>query len=138
MELFMQEIMPSVLSLLAVVIGGVFTWIGSALRKYLKEKGIIEKIKERPRLAYAAVLAVEDAYKEADGETKLKNAIKIFVGMAQETGLPISYEDADSLVRSAYQAFKNGLKEEGVVIVESLPAPDIETEVKDGDVKPQV
>lgn len=138
MELFMQEIMPSVLSLLAVVVGGVFTWIGSALRKYLKEKGIIEKIKERPRLAYAAVLAVEDAYKEADGETKLKNAIKIFVGMAQDTGLPISYEDAETLVRSAYQAFKNGLKEEGVVIVESLPAPDIETEIKGGDVKPQV
>ena len=89
-------------------------------------------------MAYAAVLAVEDAYKEADGETKLKNAIKIFVGMAQETGLPISYEDADALVRSAYQAFRNGLREEGVVIVESLPAPDIETEIKDGDVKPQV
>ena len=138
MELFMQEIMPSVLSLLAVVVGGVFTWVGSALRKYLKDKGVIEKIKERPYLAHAAVLAVEDAYKEADGETKLRNAIKIFVGMAQDTGLPISYEDAETLVRSAYQAFKNGLKEEGVVIVESLPAPDIETEIKDGDVKPQV
>ena len=138
MELFMQEIMPSVLSLLAVVVGGVFTWVGSALRKYLKDKGVIEKIKERPYLAHAAVLAVEDAYKEADGETKLRNAIKIFVGMAQDTGLPISYEDAETLVRSAYQAFRNGLREEGVVIVESLPAPDIETEIKDGDVKPQV
>ena len=142
MELFMQEIMPSVLSLLAVVVGGVFTWIGSALRKYLKEKGIMEKLKERPRLALEAVMAIEDAYENANGETKLERAIQLFVDMVnEELGLSISHKIADSLVRSAYQSFKHGLKSGDVVVVEDMPQPDIDVVVEDveeADVAPEV
>ena len=131
MELFMQEIMPSVLSLLAVLVGGVFTWIGSALRKYLKEKGIIEKIREKPYIADTIVRSAKDLYNENQGDLKLEYGIKSFVELMQSWGLPADYEDAEIFIRGAYQRMQEELAEGGLIVIDGVPADDIETTVKD-------
>ena len=142
MNEFLQEVMPSLLSLLGVIVAAVFTRLGVQVRTYVKDKVITEKLKERPRLALEAVMAIEDAYENANGETKLERAIQLFVDMVnEELGLSISHKIADSLVRSAYQSFKHGLKSGDVVVVEDMPQPDIDVVVEDveeEDVAPEV
>lgn len=102
-----------------------------------KEKGVAEQLESKSYLVDVAVKAVEQIYKNYDGPTKFELAKKEAVKLLKNNGLEVSSVELDNFIESSVKAMKDGFV--GVIdISESLPAPDIETEVKDGDVKPQV
>jgi len=49
----------------------------------------------------------EDAYTELDGSQKLENANKNLICRLNSCGHPVTVDEADSLIRAAYQTVKS-------------------------------
>jgi len=58
-------------------------------------------------VATEAVLFVEDAFAELGGPQELENAKTNLISRLNSCGVPVTSEEADTLIRSAYQTAKN-------------------------------
>ena len=134
----MQNIITeAILTGLATILVAFVGYLAQRVAAYLKEKGIAEQLESKSYLVDVAVKAVEQIYKNQDGHTKFELAKEEAVKLLKKNGLEVSGVELDNFIEASVKAMKDGFV--GVIdIGESLPAPDIETEVKDGDVKPQV
>ena len=134
----MQNIITeAILTGLATILVAFIGYLAQKVAVYLKEKGIAEQLESKSYLVDVAVNAVEQIYKNQDGHTKFELAKEEAVKLLKNNGLEVSSVELDNFIESSVKAMKDGFV--GVIDIDkSLPALDIETEVKDGDVKPQV
>ena len=134
----MQNIITeAILTGLATILVAFIGYLAQKVAAYLKEKGISEQLESKGYLVDVAVKAVEQIYKNYDGPTKFELAKKEAVKLLKNNGLEVSSVELDNFIEASVRALKDGFI--GVIDIDkSLPAPDIETDIKDGDVKPQV
>lgn len=134
----MQNVITeAILTGLATILVAFIGYLAQKVALYLKEKGIAEQLESKSYLVDVAVKSVEQIYKNYDGPTKFELAKKEAVKLLKSNGLEVSSVELDNFIESSVKAMKDGFV--GVIDIDkSLPAPDIETEVKDGDVRPQV
>ena len=134
----MQNIITeAILTGLATILVAFIGYLAQKVAAYLKEKGIAEQLESKGYLVDVAVKAVEQIYKNQDGHTKFELAKEEAVKLLKNNGLEVSSVELDNFIESSVKAMKDGFI--GVIDIDkSFPAPDIETEVKDGDVNPQV
>ena len=134
----MQNIITeAILTGLATILVAFIGYLAQRVAAYLKEKGVAEQLESKSYLVDVAVNAVEQIYKNQDGHTKFELAKEEAVKLLKNNGLEVSGSELDNFIESSVKAMKDGFTSV-IEIDKSLPAPDIETEVKDGDVKPQV
>ena len=134
----MQNIITeAILTGLATILVAFIGYLAQRVALYLKEKGVAEQLESKSYLVDVAVNAVEQIYKNQDGHTKFELAKEEAVKLLKNNGLEVSSIELDNFIEASVKAMKDGFV--GVIdINEVLPAPDIETEIKDGDVNPQV
>lgn len=126
---FLQEIAPTVIIGFAGILAIAGSYVARAVGKYLKEKDIIEKIKQKPYIADNIVRAMKDAYDNNQGELKRENGIRFLVEFMNDLGVEQTYEDADIFIRGAYERMKSSFEEAAGISTETMPSDDIETEV---------
>lgn len=102
-----MELLYSVISVgIPCLVGGLF----AGLKHFIgaqKAGKVIFTLQTKSHLASEAVKFVEDAFKELGGEQKLENAITNLIGRLNGCGVPVTVDEADSLIRAAYQTVKN-------------------------------
>lgn len=125
----MQNIITeAILTGLATILVAFIGYLSQKVAVYLKEKGIAEQLESKGYLVDIAVQAVEQIYENRDGATKFEFAKQEAIKLLKNNGLEVSSVELDNFIESSVKAMKEGFV--GVIdIGESLPAPDIETEV---------
>ena len=68
---------------------------------------LVNALQAKSGLAADAVKFAEDAFTELGGAEKLENAKKNLIGRLNQYGIGVTEDEADSLVRSAYQTVKS-------------------------------
>jgi hypothetical protein len=87
------------------LIGGLF----AAMKHFIgtqKTAQIISTLQTKSHLASEAVLFVEDAFTKLGGPQKLENAKTNLIGRLNSCGVPVTSDEVDTLIRSAYQIAK--------------------------------
>ena len=65
-------------------------------------------------LAQDAVKFAEDAFAELGGAEKLENAKKNLIGRLNQYGIGVTEDEADTLIRSAFQSVKTAVSADAV------------------------
>jgi hypothetical protein len=73
---------------------------------------LISTLQTKSHLANEAVLFAEDAFKELGGPQKLESAKANLIGRLNSCGVPITLDEADTLIRSAYMTAKGSFDAE--------------------------
>jgi hypothetical protein len=71
---------------------------------------IVGGLQAKSVLAQDAVKFAEDAFTELGGAEKLENAKKDLVSRLNQYGIGVTEDEADSLIRAAFQTVKNELE----------------------------
>jgi hypothetical protein len=101
-KLLFSAITAGVLCLIGGLFAGVNHFIGTQ-----KTAKIINTLQTKSQLATEAVLFAEDVFAEFDGPAKLGSAKLNLIGRLNGCGVPVTEEEADTLLRAAYQTAKN-------------------------------
>lgn len=81
---------------------------------------IVGGLQAKSVLAQDAVKFAEDAFTELGGSEKLENAKKNLIGRLNQYGIGVTEDEADTLVRSAYQYLQAAIHADtGVVTTQS-------------------
>lgn len=107
---FIQQYGPTILYAILTAVAG---FLG-AQAKRIYEKISNDKIKKS--VAETVVKAVEQLYRDYDGETKKEKAIEGITEMLEQKGIPISNIEIDMLIEavvSEFNAQRNGASCEG-------------------------
>ena len=70
----MEALQEALINFLVVVIGLVATFVGQKGYSYLNNKGILKEIEAKQKYVNIVVNAIQQTYKEANGEEKLGEA----------------------------------------------------------------
>lgn len=100
MEQFLNEIMPALVQFASVVVLGLIGWATSALKTWLNERGALEKLQKYDYLADIAVKAVEQIYKNENGNDKFEQAKEIFLDSLPDNA-DVTYIQLDAFIESA-------------------------------------
>jgi hypothetical protein len=90
------------------LVGGLFAAVNHFIGTQKTAK-IINTLQTKSHLASEAVLFVEDAFNELGGPQKLESAKTNLIGRLNGCGVPITSDEADTLIRAAYQSAKSTL-----------------------------
>jgi hypothetical protein len=88
------------------LIGGLFAGINHFIGTQKTAK-IINTLQTKSHLASEAVMFAEDAFTELGGPQKLENAKTNLIGRLNGCGIPVTADEADTLIRAAYQAVRS-------------------------------
>jgi len=88
------------------LIGGLFAGVNHSIGTQKTTK-IINTLQTKSHLATDAVLFAEDAFTALGGPAKLESAKTNLIGRLNDCGVSVTSEEADTLIRSAYQTAKN-------------------------------
>lgn len=88
------------------LIGGLFAGLKHFIGAQNAAK-ITSTLQTKSHLASEAVKFVEDAFTKLGGEQKLENAITNLIGRLNGCGVPVTADEAESLIRAAYQTVKS-------------------------------
>lgn len=111
MEQFQTEIINLVILILTTCVG----LITKSLMGFLKKKGIIAQIDANKKTVDIVVKAVEQLYREYDGNEKLKLAKIELMRLLEDKKIKISVSDLDLLIESAVKEMKKGTTETTVI-----------------------
>lgn len=104
-ELFLQEYG---MEILYTVIIAVFSYLGMQA-KALYEKYI--NTKEKQAVAETVCKAIEQIYKDLDGESKKQKALENISLMLEEKGITITELEMEMLIEAACYGFKKGTEQ---------------------------
>jgi hypothetical protein len=90
------------------LIGGLFAGVNHFIGTQKTTK-IINTLQTKSHLASEAVFFVEDAFTQLGGPQKLESAKLNLISRLNGCGVPITEDEADTLIRSAYQTAKTTL-----------------------------
>lgn len=111
MEQFQAEIINLVILILTTCVG----LITKSLMGFLKKKGIIAQIDANKKTVDIVVRAVEQLYKEHDGEEKLKLAKIELMRLLEDKKIKVSVADLDLLIESAIKEMKKNATDTTVI-----------------------
>ena len=106
----MEALQEALINLLVVVIGLVATFVGQKGYSYLNNKGILKEIEAKQKYVNIVVSAIQQTYKEANGEEKLGEAKNQLVDFFNANGIKFTDIELNSLIESAVKGVKDGAK----------------------------
>ena len=106
----MEALQEALINLLVVVIGLVATFVGQKGYSYLNNKGILKEIEAKQKYVNIVVNAIQQTYKEANGEEKLGEAKTQLVDFFNANGIKFTDIELNSLIESAVKGVKDGAK----------------------------
>ena len=106
----MEALQEALVNLLVVVIGLVATFVGQKGYSYLNNKGILKEIEAKQKYVNIVVNAIQQTYKEANGEEKLGEAKTQLVDFFNANGIKFTDIELNSLIESAVKGVKDGSK----------------------------
>ncbi len=104
----MEALQEALINLLVVVIGLVATFVGQKGYSYLNNKGILKEIEAKQKYVNIVVNAIQQTYKEANGEEKLGEAKTQLVDFFNTNGIKFTDVELNSLIESAVKGVKDG------------------------------
>ena len=106
----MEALQEALINLLVVVIGLVATFVGQKGYSYLNNKGILKEIEAKQKYVNIVVNAIQQTYKDANGEEKLGEAKTQLVDFFNANGIKFTDVELNSLIESAVKGVKDGTK----------------------------
>ena len=106
----MEALQEALINLLVVVIGLVATFVGQKGYSYLNNKGILKEIETKQKYVNIVVNAIQQTYKEANGEEKLGEAKTQLVDFFNANGIKFTDVELNSLIEAAVKGVKDGAK----------------------------
>ena len=106
----MEALQEALINLLVVVIGLVTTFVGQKGYSYLNNKGILKEIEAKQKYVNIVVNAIQQTYKEANGEEKLGEAKTQLVDFFNANGIKFTDVELNSLIEAAVKGVKDGAK----------------------------
>lgn len=106
----MEALREALINLLVVVIGLVATFVGQKGYSYLNNKGVLKEIEAKQKYVNIVVNAIQQTYKEANGEEKLGEAKTQLVDFFNANGIKFTDVELNSLIESAVKGVKDGAK----------------------------
>ena len=106
----MEALQEALINLLVVIIGLVATFVGQKGYSYLNNKGILKEIEAKQKYVNIVVNAIQQTYKEANGEEKLGEAKTQLVDFFNANGIKFTDIELNSLIESAVKGVKDGAK----------------------------
>ena len=106
----MEALQEALINLLVVIIGLVATFVGQKGYSYLNNKGILKEIEAKQKYVNIVVNAIQQTYKEANGEEKLGEAKTQLVDFFNANGIKFTDVELNSLIESAVKGVKDGVK----------------------------
>ena len=111
----MEALQEALINLLVVVIGLVATFVGQKGYSYLNNKGILKEIEAKQKYVNIVVNAIQQTYKEANGEEKLGEAKTQLVDFFNANGIKFTDVELNSLIEAAVKGVKDGVRIESSV-----------------------
>lgn len=111
----MEALQEALINLLVVVIGLVATFVGQKGYSYLNNKGILKEIEAKQKYVNIVVNAIQQTYKEANGEEKLGEAKTQLVDFFNANGIKFTDVELNSLIEAAVKGVKDGSRIESSV-----------------------
>ena len=106
----MEALQEALINLLVVVIGLVATFVGQKGYSYLNNKGILKEIEAKQKYVNIVVNAIQQTYKEVNGEEKLGKAKTQLVDFFNANGIKFTDVELNSLIEAAVKGVKDGAK----------------------------
>ena len=106
----MEALQEALINFLVVVIGLVATFVGQKGYSYLNNKGILKEIEAKQKYVNIVVNAIQQTYKEANGEEKLGEAKTQLVDFFNANGIKFTDVELNSLIEAAVIGVKDGAK----------------------------
>lgn len=104
-----NQLVDILLPLLATFLTGLFTYIGTRLKKVYEQKVTTDTAKT---VVADVVQFVQQVYKDLDGEEKLQKALTEASTILTEKGITISETELNMLIESSVYGIKQGTKKE--------------------------
>lgn len=105
---FLNEIMPSLLSLVGTIVAVLLGYAGVEIKK-LYNKYVDTQVEKD--VVYSTVKYVEQIYTDIHGEDKLNEALKQASSILQEKGIQVSQDQLKTLIESAVYGMNQGIKD---------------------------
>lgn len=102
---FLNQIMPSLLDFIAVVIGVALMYAGKYVKKMYDKYVDTETKKD---VVNSTVQYVEQVYKDIHGQEKLDKALERASELLKEKGITVSNTELETLIESALCGFNDG------------------------------
>ena len=106
----MEALQEALINFLVVIIGLVATFVGQKGYSYLNNKGILKEIEAKQKYVNIVVNAIQQTYKEANGEEKLGEAKTQLVDFFNSNGIKFTDVELNSLIEAAVKGVKDGAK----------------------------
>ena len=106
----MEALQEALINFLVVIIGLVATFVGQKGYSYLNNKGILKEIEAKQKYVNIVVNAIQQTYKEANGEEKLGEAKTQLVDFFNANGIKFTDVELNSLIEAAVKGVKDGTK----------------------------
>lgn len=106
----MEALQEALINFLVVVIGLVATFVGQKGYSYLNNKGILKEIEAKQKYVNIVVNAIQQTYKEANGEEKLGEAKTQLVDFFNANGIKFTDVELNSLIEASVKGVKDGAK----------------------------
>lgn len=106
----MEALQEALINFLVVIIGLVATFVGQKGYSYLNNKGILKEIEAKQKYVNIVVNAIQQTYKEANGEEKLGEAKTQLVDFFNANGIKFTDVELNSLIEAAVKGVKDGSK----------------------------
>lgn len=134
-----NQLLDILLPILATFLTGLFTYIGTRLKKVYEEKVNTETAKA---VVEDAVRFVEQVYTDLHGQEKLEKATAQVVEVLQSKGISISEAEINMLIESAvyglnegwFQPEESNIDNTETELIEENTAKDEEIVVKDSEI----
>lgn len=105
---FLNEIMPSLLSLVGTIVAVLLGYAGVEIKKLYKKYVNTQVEKD---VVNSTVKYVEQIYTDIHGEDKLNEALKQASSILQEKGIQVSQDQLKTLIESAVYGMNQGIKD---------------------------
>lgn len=109
MNEILELLQPYLLEIIVAILTGIATFIGSKVKKIYEEKVNTET---KEKVVNTVVNAVEQIYKDINGEQKLQICIENAIEMLNEKGLSITELELRMLIESTVNSFNKAKKGE--------------------------
>lgn len=106
---FINEIMPSLVDFVAVVIGVALMYAGQYVKKLYNQYADTQVKKD---VVETTVKYVEQVYKDIHGQEKLDKALERASQLLKEKGIAVSNTELETLIESAVCGFNDGFYKE--------------------------
>lgn len=122
MNELLQEVTPVVLELVSIIIIGLIGFAVPKIKTFFDDKGITEKLTQYDYLADVAVMAVEQIYKNEQGDVKKQQAKEYIIHSLNEMNLSITEQQLDMFVEAAVKRAKDEWNKSEAVVVDETSA----------------